>query len=185
MSIMYNTQTLKNKIKETEIWFDKELSNVRTGRANPAILDGVRVDSYGSPVALNQVGSVSVEDARSIRISPWDQSQIKAIEKAVGAANLGVSLATDEKGVRVIFSELTTESRKQIVKIAKEKFEQARVTVRKERDQAIQDIEKKEKAKEISEDDKFRLKTEIQKIIDEANKKLETAMAKKEKDILS
>ena len=182
---MYNLQQLKNKIKETEVWFDKELANVRTGRANPAILDSVRVDSYGTSVAINQIGSVAIEDARSIRISPWDQSQIKAIEKAISAANLGVSLAIDDKGVRVIFPELTTESRAQIVKVAKEKFEQARVTIRKERDQSIQDIDKKEKAKEMGEDDKFRLKTEVQKIVDEANKKLETAMAKKEKDILS
>ena len=143
---MYNLQNLKNKIKETETWFDKELANVRTGRANPAILDGVRVDSYGSLLSLNQVGSIAIEDARSIRISPWDQSLVKAVEKAIAAANLGVSLAIDEKGVRVIFPELTTESRAQIVKVAREKFEQARVTIRKERDQTIQDIEKKEKA---------------------------------------
>ncbi len=182
---MYNLQQLKNKIKETETWFDKELSGVRTGRANPSVLDSIRVDSYGALVALNQVGSVAVEDARSIRISPWDQSQVKAIEKAIVAANLGVSLATDEKGVRVIFPELTGERRKEIVKVAKEKMEQARMTIRKERDQAIQDIEKKEKAKEMGEDDKFRLKTEVQKLIDEANKKLEAAMAKKEKEILS
>ncbi len=182
---MYNLQNLKTKIRETETWFDKELANVRTGRANPAILDGVRVDSYGSQVALNQVGSIAVEDARSIRISPWDQSLVKAVEKAVAAANLGVSLAIDDKGVRVIFPELTTESRAQIVKLAKEKFEQARVTIRKERDQTIQDIDKKEKAKEMGEDDKFRLKGEVQKLVDEANKKLEAAMAKKEKEILS
>ena len=182
---MYNLQNLKTKIRETETWFDKELANVRTGRANPAILDGVRVDSYGSQVALNQVGSIAVEDARSIRISPWDQSLVKAVEKAVAAANLGVSLAIDDKGVRVIFPELTTESRAQIVKLAKEKFEQARVTIRKERDQTIQDIDKKEKAKEMGEDDKFRLRTDIQKLIDEANKKLEASMAKKEKEILS
>ena len=182
---MYNLQQLKNKIKETENWLEKELSSVRTGRANPALLDGVRVDSYGSLVAINQIGSVAVEDARSIRISPWDQIQVKAIEKAIAAANLGVSLAIDEKGLRVIFPELTGERRAQIIKVAKEKSEQARITVRKERDQAIQDIEKKEKAKEMGEDDKFRLKAEVQKLIDEANKKFETAIAKKEKEILS
>ena len=126
-----------------------------------------------------------MEDARSIRISPWDQIQVKAIEKAIAAANLGVSLAIDEKGLRVIFPELTGERRAQIIKVAKEKSEQARITVRKERDQAIQDIEKKEKAKEMGEDDKFRLKAEVQKLIDEANKKFETAIAKKEKEILS
>lgn len=180
-----NLESLKTKIKETEIWFDKELSTIRTGRANPAILDSVRVDSYGSLVPLNQVGNIAVEDARSIRISPWDQSQIKAVEKAIAAANLGVSLAIDEKGVRVIFPELTGERRTAIVKVAKEKFEQARITVRKERDQTIQEIEKKEKAKEMGEDDKFRLKAEVQKIVDEANKRLEAAMSKKERDILS
>ncbi len=158
---------------------------VRTGRANPTLLDNVRVESYGSLVAINQLGNIAVEDARSIRISPWDQSQVKAIEKAISSANLGVSLAIDDKGVRVIFPELTGERRIQIVKTAKEKFEQARITVRKERDQTMQDIEKKEKAKEMGEDDKFRYKAEIEKIINETNKKLEATMAKKEKEILS
>jgi ribosome recycling factor len=182
---MYSTRAFQDKIKETEQWFEKELSSVRTGRANPAILDAVRVDSYGSLVPLNQVGNISVEDARMIRISPWDQSQIKAVEKAIAAANLGLSLAIDDKGVRVIFPELTGERRAAIVKVAKEKFEQARITIRKERDQVIQDIEKKEKAKEMGEDDKFRLKAEVQKLVDEANKRLEAGMAKKEKEILS
>ena len=182
---MFNLQQFKTKIQETEKWLDKELSSVRTGRANPALLDGIRVDSYGSLVAINQIGSVAIEDARSLRIAPWDASQIKAIEKAIGAANLGVSVVLDDKGVRVIFPELTSDRRKDIVKLAKDKFEQARVTLRKHRDEVMQDLEKRFKAKEMGEDDKFRHKTEIEKLVVESGKKLEAAMSKKEKEILN
>ena len=182
---MFNLQQLKNKIQETEKWLDKELTSVRTGRANPALLDSVRVDSYGTLVTINQIGSIAIEDSRSLRISPWDASQVKALEKAIGAANLGVSTVVDEKGLRVIFPELTNDRRKDIVKIAKDKFEQARVTLRKNRDEVMQDLEKKFKAKEMGEDDKFRHKTEIEKLVSESGKKLETAMSKKEKEILN
>jgi len=182
---MFNLQQLKNKIQETEKWLDKELTSVRTGRANPALLDGVRVDSYGTLVTINQIGSIAIEDSRSLRISPWDVSQVKALEKAIGAANLGVSTVVDEKGLRVIFPELTNDRRKDIVKIAKDKFEQARVTLRKNRDEVMQDLEKKFKAKEMGEDDKFRHKTEIEKLVSESGKKLEAAMSKKEKEILN
>ena len=143
----------------------------------------MRVESYGTAVALNQVANIAVEDARSIRISPWDSSQIKAIEKAIIAANLGISVSVDDKGVRVTFPELTGEKRTETVKIAKERFEHARITLRKHRDHVIADIEKKEKAKEMDQDDKFRFKAEVEKIIAEANKKFEAAMAKKEKEI--
>jgi len=182
---MFNLQQLKNKIQETEKWLDKELTSVRTGRANPALLDSVRVDSYGTSVAINQIGNIAIEDSRSLRISPWDASQVKALEKAIGAANLGVSTVVDEKGLRVIFPELTNDRRKDIVKIAKDKFEQARVTLRKNRDEVMQDLEKKFKAKEMGEDDKFRHKTEIEKLVSESGKKLEVAMSKKEKEILN
>ena len=182
---MFNLQQLKNKIQETEKWLDKELTSVRTGRANPALLDSVRVDSYGTLVAVNQIGNIAIEDSRSLRISPWDASQVKALEKAIGAANLGVSTVVDEKGLRVIFPELTNDRRKDIVKIAKDKFEQARVTLRKNRDEVMQDLEKKFKAKEMGEDDKFRHKTEIEKLVSESGKKLEATMSKKEKEILS
>lgn len=183
--MQYNFTPLKNAAKEVEEWLKKEQSQIRTGRASPTLLDAVRVDSYGSPVPLNQVGNISVEDPRSIRIAPWDASMGKEIEKAIMAANLGVSVGLDDKGVRVSFPELTTETRQNIVKLAKERLEHARVALRNEREKVWNDIQAKEKTAELTEDEKFRSKTDMQKIVDEANKKLDELHAKKEKEILS
>lgn len=183
--MQYNFANLKAQIKTTEDWLQKELSTIRTNRANPSILDGVLVEAYGSTAPISQVASMANEDARTIRIAPWDQSVIKSIEKAIIVANLGLSVSVDDKGVRVMFPELTADRRKDIVKLAKEKFEQGRVQIRKHRDAVISDIEKKEKEGGMGEDEKFRFKTEAQKLIDESNKKLQDMMDKKEKEILS
>jgi ribosome recycling factor len=143
----------------------------------------VRVEAYGSEMALNQVASISIEDSRMIRIAPWDMSQAKAIEKAIMLADLGLSLGIDDKGIRVTFPELTSERREMLIKLAKQKLEDARIALRSEREKTIKDIEKKEKEGDVSEDDKFRLKTELQKIIDEASQVLETMFGKKEREI--
>lgn len=180
----YNFLSFKNKLKEVEEWLKKELSSLRTGKATPAILDIVKVDSYGSMVPINQVGSVTIEDAQSIRITPWDMSQAKVIEKAITVSNLGLSVTVDDKGLRVIFPPLTTERRADLVKVAKVKLEEARKSVRAERDVIINDIAKKEKEGGLSKDDVFRFKNEAQKIVDETNKNLENLFEKKEKDIL-
>ncbi|HEU5114989.1 MAG TPA: ribosome-recycling factor, partial [Candidatus Paceibacterota bacterium] len=131
------------------------------------------------------VAGMTNEDPRTIRITPWDQGLVKAIEKSITVANLGVSVAVDDKGIRVSFPELTGERRKEIVKTAKEKLEQARIQIRKHRDEVITDIEKKEKEGGMGEDEKFRFKTEVQKLVDESSKKLADMMDKKEKEILS
>lgn len=180
----YNFVPFKNKLKEVEEWLKRELSSLRTGKATPAILDIVKVDSYGSFVSINQVGSVTLEDAQSIRITPWDLSQVKAVEKAITASNLGLSVTVDDKGLRVIFPPLTTERRADLVKVAKAKLEEARKSVRQDRDGVISDIAKKEKEGGFSKDDVFRFKGEAQKIVDEINKNLETLFEKKEKDIM-
>lgn len=180
----YNFTPLKNRVKEIEDWLKKEQSQIRTGRASPNFLDDVRVESYGSTVPLVQVGTISVEGPRVLRVTPWDMSQAKHIEKAISVLNLGVSLGLDDKGVRVIFPELTSETREHIVKIAKEKLEHAKITLRSERERVWNDIQAKEKASELTEDDKFRSKNEMQKIVDAANKSFDDLHAKKEKDIL-
>ncbi|OGG54732.1 ribosome recycling factor [Candidatus Kaiserbacteria bacterium RIFCSPHIGHO2_02_FULL_49_11] len=181
----YDFSPLKKKVADTEEWLKKEYQGIRTGRATPTLLDGVLVESYGSRMPLIQVGSVSVEDARTIRIAPWDQSQIKAIEKGVTDANLGVGVSADERGVRVTFPELTSERRGALMKIAKDKLEDARVSLRGERDRVWSDIQKKEKESEISEDEKFRYKDEMQKLVDEGNKKLDILAEKKRAEIES
>jgi ribosome recycling factor len=181
----YDFTQLKKKTKDTEEWLKKELSQVRTGRANIALLDGISADVYGTMTPLNQVGSLSIEDPRTLRLSVWDTSQIKSVEKAIAAANLGVSAIIDDKGIRIAFPELTGERRVGLVKIAKEKLEQAKTTLRKHRDDTWNDIQTKEKQGGMSEDEKFRFKSDMEKIIQETNKKLDEVTDKKEKEITS
>src|SRR3989338_4971794 len=107
----YNFSGLKKEIETIKDWFSKELSHIRTGRATPSILDSVKVDSYGSQVPINHVASVTVSDAKTILVVPWDKNQIKAIETAIINAGLGISITTSGDGVRVIFPELTSETR--------------------------------------------------------------------------
>ncbi len=182
---MYDFTQFKKQTKEVEEWLKKEFSGIRTSRATPALLDGVLVESYGSQLPLNQVGTISVEDARSIRITPWDMAMIKHIEKALIASNLGVSVGADDKGVRVSFPELTAERRAQIVKLAKEKLEQAKVSIRMHREGVHRNIQAEEKAGGFGKDDVTRHKNDLQKLVDAANKILEELFIKKEKEILS
>jgi ribosome recycling factor len=179
----YNFTLLKQKITDTEEWLKKEFSSIRTGRATPIILDAISVDSYGSRMAINQVASITVEDAKTLRVSPWDATLVKSIEKGIIDAGLGLSVVTDEKGLRVIFPDLTAERRVSLIKVAKQKHEEARISLRKERDAVKSDIEEKEKKGEMGEDDKFRLLEDMQKMIDETNKKLDEAAERKEKEI--
>lgn len=180
----YNFTPFKEALKNTEEWLKKELSNVRTGRANLAILDSVKVESYGSLMPINQLANVGMEDPRTIRITPWDKQVTKEIEKAIIVSDLGLSVTVDDKGLRVIFPELTGERRTEFVKVIKQKLEDAKITVRGEREKVIKDIDSKEKAGEMGEDEKFRLKTELQKMIDDSTRVMEEAFNKKEKEIM-
>ncbi len=174
---------IAKKLTGVEEWLQKEYAGIRTGQANPGLLDSVRVESYGTFVVLQQVGSVSIEDARTLRLSLWDTSQVKAVEKALLEADLGVSVVADSSGVRVIFPELTSERRVQLLKLAKSKLEDARVSVKAIRDEAMKELERLFKASEISEDDKFSGKEKIQKSIDDCNAKLESLCTRKEKEL--
>jgi ribosome recycling factor len=181
----YNFSDLKKGISEVENWLAKEYSGIRTGRATPSILDGVKVSSYGSMMPISQVASITTEGPKTLRITPWDAAVNKSIEKAIVDSNLGLSVTLDEKGVRVMFPELTSDRRQQLVKLAKQKLEDARISLRKERDRVWDDIQEKEKEGGMGEDEKFRLKTEMQKMIDEAGKKLLMLSEKKEQEVTS
>ncbi len=181
----YDFKPLEKKIADITERLGREMSGVRTGRATPSILDGVQVESYGSRMPIHQVATISVDDARTLRITPWDASQGKEIEKAITVANLGLSVGMDEKGVRVFFPELTSERRTTMLKLAKEKIEEARASLRSARDDVWSDIQKKEREGEVTEDEKFRFKDEMQKRIDAANKAFDDALARKEKEIAS
>lgn len=181
--MIYNFNPFKKEAKKTEEWLRHELGTIRTGRAAPAVLDAVKVEAYGSFSPINQLASVTIEDARMIRITPWDMSQAKSIEKGIQLANLGLSVTLDDKGLRVVFPELTSERRGMLLKLAKQKLEEARIALRGEREKTWKDIEKKEKEGELSEDDKFRLKNDLQKLVDEIGRVLDEMFSKKEKEI--
>ena len=181
----YDFKKLKDGIKGVEEWLKKEYSGLRTGIASPTILDSVFVEVYGSRMPINQLANIGIEDARVIRITPWDKSQSKAIEKAITVANLGVSVGTDDKGVRIFFPELTTDRRTLLVKTAKGKLEDAKVNIRGLRDDISSEIDEQEKAGGMGEDDKFRYKKEMQKIVDDGNASIEVLFVKKEKEVNS
>jgi len=180
----YDFVKLKMETSAIESWLMKEFANIRTGLASITILDGVKVENYGVLTPVNQVASITTEDAKTIRISPWDLSQMKGLEKAIIKAELGVAVAVDEKGIRLSFPELTSERRQMFVKNAKDKLEQAKVSLRGERDKVWNDIQLKEKENEISQDDKFQLKDEMQKIVDDMGRTLLSLFEKKEREIM-
>jgi len=174
---------LKKDIEETKAWLTKELAGVRTGRAAPQLLENVRVDAYGVMTPLSQVASVGVEDAKTLTVSPWDKEHLKSIEKAISEADLGVSTQAGDVSVRVLFPDLTQERRDMLSKLVGDRLEQAKVTLRNARNAAIDIFEKQKKESEIGEDDLFRKKEEIQKLIDAAVKDLEAFGVKKKEEI--
>lgn len=180
---MFDFSDLKTKSKDIENWLTKELSVIRTGRATSIILDFVQVEAYGSKMTIKELANILVEDAKTVRIEPWDMTVGKSIEKAISVSNLGLSVAPFEKGLRIIFPELTAERREQFVKVVKGLLEEGKVSIRNLRDKTWKTIEEKQKAGGMGEDDKFRLKEEMQKIIDESNRKLEELAEKKEREI--
>jgi len=180
---MYDFSSLKNKKEEVKDWLVKEYTGLRTGRSTPAILDNITVEAYGIRTPLNQMANITVEGPRSLKVTPWDISQVKAIEKSIRDSDLGLSVATDASSLRLTFPELTTERREQLKKIVHQKREQARISLRTEREKVWEDIQKQEKAGEMAEDDKFRYKDEMQKIIDQAGQEIDDLTARKEKEL--
>ena len=177
----FNYSNFDKGLKEATDWLAREYTHLHTGRATPAFLDGVMVEAYGSLQPIKNVGSVNVEDAKTLRVVLWDKSVVKDVEKAIIAANLGLSVAVDNEGMRVIFPSLTTETRAKLVKVLKERMEETRIRVRKERGNALDEL----KSSELPEDEEKRTKDEIQKRTDSANDKLEVTFAAKEKEVMS
>lgn len=183
--MIYQFNEFKQNLSKVKEWFTGELAGIRTGRATIALLDSIRVDSYGAQSPLNQVAGVAVEDARTIRINPYDASQVKAIEKSIAEADLGVSISTDEKGLRVIFPELTSERRDLLVKQVGKKLEEARISIRKERENVWSDIQEQEQKGDMTEDEKFKSKEDMEKIVSDFQKELEELAKTKENEIKS
>lgn len=179
-SMSYNTQNFKIELKKVEEWLSKEYSQVHTGRATPIVLDSIMVQSYGSYMPIKNVAGITIEDPKTLRVAPWDKNQIKDIEIAISASNLGLSVVSDSDGVRVIFPMLTTENRMKLVKVLKEKLEDARISVRKERQGEMDKLDAI-----TDEDDAKRAKEDIQKAVDEINLNLEAVFNKKETEIMN
>jgi len=181
----YDFTQFKNEAAKIKEWLGKEYLSLHTGRATPAVLDRVQVESYGAKQSISHVAAITTEDARSLLISPWDRTLIKEIERAIQISDLGLSTSVSENGIRVSFPQLTAERRTTLVKVVKDKLEDARISVRKERERVWEDIQRKEKEGEMSEDEKFHGKEELQKHVDEVNRALEEIAKRKEVDVMN
>ena len=162
-----------------------EYASIRAGRANPHVLDKIKVDYYGTPTPLQQVGNINVPEARMIIIQPWEKSLLKAIEKAILTSELGINPTNDGNVIRLVFPELTEERRKELVKDVKKKGEAAKVAVRNIRRDANDFFKKQQKADEISEDDLAEAEDDIQKLTDKMIGKIDKAIEAKSKELLT
>ena len=164
--------------------FKQELTKIRTGRASLSLLDGIKVEAYGSPMPLNQVGTLTIPESRQIVIQPWDPQLMSGIEKAILKSELGLTPINDGKVIRINIPQLTEERRKELVKVVKKIAEEYRVAVRNHRRDAIDILKKQKKNKEVSEDDQFRLQDEAQKETDSFIKKIDEVAAEKENEVM-
>ena len=175
----------EEKMKKTLLALDSEYNAIRAGRANPHVLDKITVDYYGVPTPINQVGNITVPEARLIQIQPWDASMLKAIEKAINMSELGINPSNDGKLIRLVFPELTEERRKELTKDVKKKAEEAKVAIRNIRRDAVDTVKKSEKNHEISEDELEVLEEKIQKLTDKYVNEIDKKCDEKSKDILT
>lgn len=164
--------------------FKSELTKIRTGRASLSLLDGIKVEAYGAPMPLNQVGTLTIPESRQIVIQPWDPQVMSGIEKAILKSDLGLTPVNDGKVIRINIPQLTEERRKELVKIVKRVAEEYRVAVRNHRRDAIDTLKKQKKNKEISEDEQFRLQDEAQKETDASIAKIDKVAAEKENEVM-
>ena len=180
----YNFADIQQKKDAVIEWLHSEYRSISTGRATPQVLDLVHIDMYGARTAIAHAASITIEDPRTLRVSPWDKTILSGMEKAINDADLGLSVASDAEGLRVHFPALTTETRQKLVKLLKDRLEDARVKVRSIREDGNKDIDARAKAGEYGEDEQHRYRDEMQKIVDETNQTLESIFDKKEKEVM-
>ncbi|MBI5076926.1 ribosome recycling factor [Candidatus Falkowbacteria bacterium] len=165
--------------------FKKELAAIRAGRANPAMIENIMVESYGAKTPLKQLASIMTQEARTMVVQPWDKSLLKEIEKAITYANLGLSVSVDSAIVRVVVPQMTEENRRDLVKLMNEKLEAGKVGVRSVREKVKEEIMNAFRGSEITEDDKYQFVEELDKKVGEWNKELQNMAEQKEKEIMS
>ena len=177
--------TFEDKMEKTLENLGSEFAAIRAGRANPALLNKIMVDYYGTPTPIQQVANISVPEARMMQIQPWDKSLIKAIEKAINTSDLGINPGNDGTVIRLVFPELTGERRKELAKDVKKKGDAAKVAIRNIRRDANDKIKKAEKAGEMTEDDVKTAENDIQKMTDKYIAKVDKATEEKTKEIMT
>ena len=173
----------ESKMKKTASVLTEQYDSVRAGKANPAVLDRITVDYYGSPTPIQQVASIATPDPRSLLIQPWDSSVLKGIEKAILASDLGINPQNDGRMIRLVFPPLTEERRKDLVKQTKKYGEEYKVAIRNVRREAIEKFKKQQKASEITEDDYKNAEKDIQKLTDDYAREIDKIIAAKEKEL--
>jgi ribosome recycling factor len=175
---------VRPEFEKAFVFLRGDIDKLRTSRATPSLVEDLKVNAFGSNFSLNQLASISCPEPNQIIIAPWDASYIEPIEKAVAQSGLGMSSAVDKNVIRLSLPMLTEEYRKSLVKILNEKAEQCRQTLRHWREDAWNKIQQAQKEKKLSEDDKFRGKDELQKLIDEYQKKIKELIERKERELL-
>lgn len=177
-------KSTEDKMSKSVQHLETEFSEIRAGRANPAVLDKIRVDYYGSPTAINQLAAVSVTEARTLVIQPWDAAVLRKIEKAIQTSDIGINPQNDGKVIRMIFPPLTEDRRKEIVKDIAKMGEDTKVAVRSIRREAMEKIKAMKKKSEITEDDQKNGEKKIQDITDKFIKNIDSLTEKKQKQIM-
>ncbi|OGZ53762.1 MAG: ribosome recycling factor [Candidatus Ryanbacteria bacterium RIFCSPLOWO2_02_FULL_45_11c] len=177
-------KTFECELTDAKEWFYAEIASLRTGRATPALVEDLLVDSYGAKTPLKHIASISTPDARSLVIQPWDKGALEAIGKAIENSSLNFAPIADGDHIRLTLPQLTEERRKDLLKILNGKAEEVRMKTRRARDETWKEIQQSQKDKVISEDEKFRVKDELQKKMDGFNTELESTREKKEREIM-
>lgn len=180
-----NSKEYEEKMKKSIAVYEKELSTIRAGRANPAVLDKITVDYYGTPTAINQMAEVKVADARTIVIMPWDASTLKTIDKAIQASDLGIHPQNDGKVIRLAFPQLTEERRKELTKQTQKMGEEAKVAIRNIRRDANEKCKELKKKSEMTEDEQKSSEKAVQELTDKYIKEIDAVTANKDKEIMA
>lgn len=175
----------EEKFEKTSEMYKSNLTQVRAGRANPHVLDKVRVDYYGTPSPINQVGNIAVQDGQCLVISPWDKSLLKEIEKAIQLSDIGINPTNDGNVIRLVFPVLTEERRKDIVKQVKKMSEDAKVAVRNIRRDYLDVFKKMNKNKEMTDDEYADYESQVEKLVNKAVEAIEKATGEKEKELMT
>ena len=177
-------QAAEHKMDKTVQVLTHEYASIRAGRANPGVLDKIMVDYYGTPTPINQLAAVSVTEACTLTVQPWDVSVVRAVERAIQTSDLGINPQSDGKIIRIIFPPLTEDRRKEIVKDVSKMAEEAKIAIRSVRRDAIEKLKAMKKASEITEDDLKDAEKRMQEITDKFGKEIDTISEKKQKEVM-